>query len=221
MCWEGQSKFPGLSVTGQWMSVLSGRAWSFSCFVNVWFFSQPCCLSPPLPPTPTWSLNSSWTEDTRSCIFSDTTLHFGKDGQTSLVAELDMQIEQKFEEFDELAATGKNLLDKEHHLTQMVSRVSHVTFFEYIFVFIWFYFTNSNVLQVRERMEELRSMLGWILVHWRAQKQQWLHKKSRQEPSQDNIYFEATMGPPSTEVNEQRDTYCRDRMSEWRLGRTI
>ncbi|XP_042078820.1 spectrin beta chain, non-erythrocytic 5 isoform X6 [Haplochromis burtoni] len=113
----------------------------------------------------------SWTEDTRSCIFSDTTLHFGKDGQTSLVAELDMQIEQKFEEFDELAATGKNLLDKEHHLTQMV----------------------------RERMEELRSMLGWILVHWRAQKQQWLHKKSRQEPSQDNIYFEATMGPPSTE----------------------
>lgn len=141
-------------------------------------------------------------------------MHFGKDGQTSLVAELDMQIEQKFEEFDELAATGKNLLDKEHHLTQMVSRVSHVTFFEYIFVFIWFYFTNSNVLQVRERMEELRSMLGWILVHWRAQKQQWLHKKSRQEPSQDNIYFEATMGPPSTEVNEQRDTCCRDRMSE-------
>lgn len=50
-------------------------------------------------------------------------------------------------------------------------------------------------------MEELRSMLGWILVHWRAQKQQWLHKKSRQEPLQDNIYSEATMCPPSTEVN--------------------
>ncbi|XP_030604636.1 uncharacterized protein mymx isoform X3 [Archocentrus centrarchus] len=113
----------------------------------------------------------SWTEDTRSCIFSDTALHLGKDGQIPLVAELDVQIEQKFEEFDELAATGKNLLDKEHHLTQMV----------------------------RERMEELRSMLGWILVHWRAQKQQWLHKKSREEPSQDNIYSEATMCPPSTE----------------------
>ncbi|XP_039995004.1 uncharacterized protein LOC120796340 isoform X3 [Xiphias gladius] len=113
----------------------------------------------------------SWTEDTRSCIFSDTALRLGKDGQKPLAAELDMQIEQKFEEFDELAATGRNLLDKEHHLTQMV----------------------------RERMEELRSMLGWILVHWRAQKQQWLHKKRRQEPSQNNIYSEAIMCSPLTE----------------------
>nr|XP_046257832.1 uncharacterized protein LOC124065941 isoform X2 [Scatophagus argus] len=113
----------------------------------------------------------SWTEDTRSCIFSDTALHLGKDGQRPLAAELDMQIEQKFEEFDELLTTGRSLLDKEHHLTQMV----------------------------RERMEELRSMLGWILVHWRAQKQQWLHKKSTQEPSQDNIYSEATMCSPLTE----------------------
>uniref|UniRef100_A0A671VLS9 Uncharacterized LOC115596860 n=1 Tax=Sparus aurata TaxID=8175 RepID=A0A671VLS9_SPAAU len=113
----------------------------------------------------------SWTEDTRSCIFSDTALHLGKDGQKPLAAELDMQIELKFEEFDELVATGRNILDKEHHLTQMV----------------------------RERMEELRSMLGWILVHWRAQKQQWLHKKSRQELSQDNIYSEATMCSPVTE----------------------
>ncbi|CAK6951789.1 uncharacterized protein LOC122997103 isoform X4 [Scomber scombrus] len=113
----------------------------------------------------------SWTEDTRSCIFSDIALHLGKDGQRPLAAELDMQIEQKFDEFDELAATGRNLLDKEHHLTQMV----------------------------RERMEELRSMLGWISVHWRAQKQQWLHKKSRQESSQDNIYSEATMCSPLTE----------------------
>ncbi|XP_070697709.1 spectrin beta chain, non-erythrocytic 1 [Pempheris klunzingeri] len=113
----------------------------------------------------------SWTEDTRSCIFSDTALHLGKDGQKPLAAELDTQIEQKFKEFDDLVATGRNLLDKEHHLTQMV----------------------------RERLEELRSMLGWILVHWRAQKQQWLHKKSRQEPSQDNIYSEATMCSPITE----------------------
>ncbi|XP_037637681.1 uncharacterized protein LOC119495375 isoform X3 [Sebastes umbrosus] len=113
----------------------------------------------------------SWTEDTRSCIFSDTALHLGKDGQRPLAAELDMQIENKFEEFDELADTGRNLLHKEHHLAQMV----------------------------RERMEELRSMLGWISVHWRAQKQQWLHKKSRQELSQDNIYSEATMCSPLTE----------------------
>ncbi|XP_029306060.1 uncharacterized protein mymx [Cottoperca gobio] len=113
----------------------------------------------------------SWTEDTRSCIFSDTALHLGKDGQKPLATELDMQIEQRFEEFDELADTGRNLLRKDHHLTQMV----------------------------RERMEELRSMLGWISVHWRAQKQQWLHKTSRQEPSQDNIYSEATMCSPSSE----------------------
>uniref|UniRef100_A0A3Q1G9E3 Uncharacterized LOC110949300 n=1 Tax=Acanthochromis polyacanthus TaxID=80966 RepID=A0A3Q1G9E3_9TELE len=116
----------------------------------------------------------SWTEDTRSCIFSDTALHLGRDGQKPLAAELDMQIEEKFNEFDELAATGKTLLDKEHHLTQMV----------------------------RERMEELRNMLGWILVHWRAQKQQWLHKKSRQESSQDNIYTEATVCPPETSAPE-------------------
>ncbi|XP_072247391.1 uncharacterized protein [Leuresthes tenuis] len=115
----------------------------------------------------------SWTEDTRSCIFSDTALHLGRDGQRPLAAELDLQIEQKFEEFDELAMTGKNLLDKEHHLMQMV----------------------------RERMEELRSMLGWILVHWRAQKQQWLHKKHRLESSQDNIYSEAVMCPPLTETS--------------------
>lgn len=80
--------------------------------------------SSPLTPTPI-PLDSSWTEDTRSCIFSDTALHLGKDGQKPLAAELDMQIEQKFEEFDELAATGRDVLDKEHHLTQMVSLITH------------------------------------------------------------------------------------------------
>lgn len=76
-------------------------------------------------PTPA-PLNSSWTEDTRSCIFSDTALHLGKDGQKPLAAELDTRIEQKFEEFDELVATGRDLLDQEHHLTQMVSRVTRL-----------------------------------------------------------------------------------------------
>ncbi|KAM9364941.1 uncharacterized protein mymx [Pholidichthys leucotaenia] len=129
----------------------------------------------------------SWTEDTRSCIFSDTTLHLGKDGQTPLVSKLDKQIEQKFEEFDELAATGRNLLDKDHHLTQMV----------------------------KERMEELRSMLGWISVHWRAQKQQWLHRKSRKENSQDNIYCEAAVCPPLTEssASEQEPLQCQHSQS--------
>lgn len=83
------------------------------------------CLPTASYPTPA-PLDSSWTEDTRSCIFSDTALRLGKDGQKPLAAELDMQIEQKFEEFDELAATGRNLLDKEHHLTQMVSRITNL-----------------------------------------------------------------------------------------------
>ncbi|KAM4599603.1 uncharacterized protein mymx isoform 4-T4 [Fundulus diaphanus] len=107
----------------------------------------------------------SWTEDTRSCIFSDAALHLRREGQRPLAAELDVQIEQRFNEFDELASTAKTLLDREHHLTQMV----------------------------KERMEELRSMLGWISVHWRAQKQQRLRKQNREEPSRDNIYSEATM----------------------------
>lgn len=59
----------------------------------------------------------------------------------------------------------------------------------------------GNVLQVKERMEELRSMLGWISVHWRAQKQQWLHKQNREEPSHDNIYSEATIWNSFKEVN--------------------
>ncbi|XP_034538370.1 uncharacterized protein LOC117811970 [Notolabrus celidotus] len=113
----------------------------------------------------------SWTEDTRSHIFSEAALHLGKDGQKPLAAELDLQIELKFEEFDELVASGRNILHKEHHLTQMV----------------------------RERMEELRSMLGWISVHWRVQKQQWLLKRSQQEAAEDNIYSEASLCPPLTE----------------------
>ena len=40
------------------------------------------------------------------------------------------------------------------------------------------------MLKVKERMDELRSMLGWISVHWRAQKQQWLDKLE----AQDNVY---------------------------------
>nr|XP_057914138.1 uncharacterized protein LOC131107810 isoform X3 [Doryrhamphus excisus] len=114
----------------------------------------------------------SWTEDTRSCIFSDTSLHLMEDGPSVLATELDIQIQEKFEEFDELTATGRNILDKEHHLSQMVG----------------------------ERMEELQSMLGWISLHWRAKKQEWLHKKSTQEHSIDNVYSEATLYSPLSEA---------------------
>ena len=39
-----------------------------------------------------------------------------------LAAKLDLQIEQRFVEFEELAATGRDLLDTEHHLADMVRR---------------------------------------------------------------------------------------------------
>ncbi|XP_077469583.1 uncharacterized protein mymx isoform X2 [Stigmatopora argus] len=116
----------------------------------------------------------SWTENTRLCVFSETR-HKGEDGLTLQSPELDIEIEQKLEEFEKLAASGRNILDKEHHLTQMIA----------------------------ERMEELHNMLGWISVHWRMKKQEWLHKKRRQEPSIDNIYTEATLYSPS----ESTDSY--------------
>ncbi|XP_036429503.1 spectrin beta chain, erythrocytic isoform X2 [Colossoma macropomum] len=107
----------------------------------------------------------SWTEDTRSRIFSESALRQGRESQASMVELLDQQIEQKFQEFDLLAAAGKKLLSEDHHLAKMI----------------------------KERMEELRSMLGWILVHWRAQKDQWLNRKRAEEPHNDAIYSEATV----------------------------
>ncbi|XP_030628129.1 uncharacterized protein mymx [Chanos chanos] len=118
----------------------------------------------------------SWTEDTRSCIFSESALLHGRDNQEPLADILDQQIEQKFEEFDELAAAGKKLIDEEHHLTKMI----------------------------KERMEELRSMLGWILVHWRNQKDQWITRRRTIEPQVDAIYSEATVCTPPSLQDSQR-----------------
>ena len=41
-----------------------------------------------------------------------------------MVELLDQQIEQKFQEFDLLAAAGKKLLSEDHHLAKMVSCTS-------------------------------------------------------------------------------------------------
>ncbi|KAL6487656.1 hypothetical protein MHYP_G00042820 [Metynnis hypsauchen] len=61
---------------------------------------------------------------------------------------------------------------------------------------------------IKERMEELRSMLGWILVHWRAQKDQWLDRKRAEELHNDAIYSEATvcsLAPqPESETTEDQ-----------------
>uniref|UniRef100_A0A9J8B195 PH domain-containing protein n=1 Tax=Cyprinus carpio carpio TaxID=630221 RepID=A0A9J8B195_CYPCA len=114
----------------------------------------------------------SWTEDTRSCIFSESALRQSRENQEPLVEVLDRQIEQKFEEFDQLTVAGKKLFDDEHHLNKMI----------------------------RERMEELRSMLGWILVHWRAQKDQLLSRQRAEEAQTDAIYTEATVCSPQTQA---------------------
>ncbi|XP_061766649.1 uncharacterized protein LOC133559181 isoform X2 [Nerophis ophidion] len=133
----------------------------------------------------------SWTEDTRSCIFSETSLHLREDGLSPLATELDKQIEQKFEEFDELAATGTNILDKEHHLSQMVG----------------------------ERMEELQSMLGWISVHWGAKKKEWMHRTRRQEHLIDNIYSEATFSQLTEDIYSYESCQSSKAISEQRTSK--
>ncbi|XP_049337198.1 spectrin beta chain, non-erythrocytic 1 isoform X7 [Astyanax mexicanus] len=105
----------------------------------------------------------SWTEDTRSRIFSESALCEDRESHGSIVEHLDQQIELKFKDFDLLAAAGAKLLSEDHHLAKMI----------------------------KERMEELRSMLGWILVHWRVQRDQWLNRKRSEEPHTDDIYSEA------------------------------
>ncbi|KAI4889742.1 hypothetical protein NFI96_019653 [Prochilodus magdalenae] len=128
----------------------------------------------------------SWTEDTRSRIFSESALRQGRESQGSMVELLDQQIEQKFQEFDLLAAAGKKLLSEDHHLAKMI----------------------------KERMEELRSMLGWILVHWRAQKDQWLNRKRAEEPHTDAIYSEATVCSLAPQLESETSTEDQQRRTE-------
>ncbi|XP_043916711.1 uncharacterized protein LOC122793068 [Protopterus annectens] len=92
----------------------------------------------------------SWTEDTRSCIVSEVSVTANELAGAHAVQkkEMDRRIEEKFREFEELAVAGQSLVNKGHHLTETI----------------------------KERIEELRSMLGWVLVRWRAQKHQWIQR---------------------------------------------
>ncbi|XP_056616433.1 uncharacterized protein LOC130431430 isoform X2 [Triplophysa dalaica] len=131
----------------------------------------------------------SWTEDTRSCIFSESARRQSRENQQPLVEVLDQQIEQKFEEFDRLVVDGKKLFDKEHHLNKMIG----------------------------ERMEELRSMLGWILVHWRAQKNQLLTSKKAGEAQADAIYSELETSPENSQKRIEQVTCAPPTDPEERL----
>ncbi|KAM9491043.1 uncharacterized protein ACWYII_003445 isoform 5-T5 [Salvelinus alpinus] len=86
----------------------------------------------------------SWTEVTQTCIFSEASVQQWRLAESSVPSELDLRIEQKFDEFDKLAAAGQKLIKERHHLADII----------------------------KERTEELQSILGWILVYWRAQKDQ-------------------------------------------------
>ncbi|XP_044865505.1 uncharacterized protein LOC123366283 isoform X1 [Mauremys mutica] len=85
----------------------------------------------------------SWTEDTRAQIFSESVSAHGL--PETQWEELERKIEAKFKEFEELAAAGQTLVSEEHYLSETI----------------------------KERLEELQSMLGWVLVRWRAQKHHW------------------------------------------------
>lgn len=63
----------------------------------------------------------SWTEDTRAFIFSESALRRGQESHGSMVDIMDQQIEQKFQDFDLLAAEGKKLLNEDHPLAKMVN----------------------------------------------------------------------------------------------------
>ncbi|XP_058046466.1 uncharacterized protein LOC131201901 isoform X3 [Ahaetulla prasina] len=81
----------------------------------------------------------SWTEDTRAQIFSD---NLNAQGFSEAPWEnLKDSMEAKFKEFEELAASGWELIAEEHYLSKTI----------------------------KERMEELQNMLGWVMVRYQAQ----------------------------------------------------
>ncbi|XP_070590319.1 uncharacterized protein [Erythrolamprus reginae] len=81
----------------------------------------------------------SWTEDTRAQIFSE---NLNAQGLPEAPWEnLKNSMEAKLKEFEELAASGWELVAEEHYLSKTI----------------------------KERMEELQNMLGWVMVRYQAQ----------------------------------------------------
>ncbi|XP_054676543.1 spectrin beta chain, non-erythrocytic 2-like isoform X2 [Grus americana] len=97
----------------------------------------------------------SWTEDTRAQIFSESPSSHGL--PETPCEELERRIEGKLKEFEALAAVGQQLVSEEHYLSATI----------------------------KERLEELQSMLGWVLVRWRAQRHQ-RDPGSKQEDRKDS-----------------------------------
>ncbi|XP_056343634.1 spectrin beta chain, non-erythrocytic 2-like [Oenanthe melanoleuca] len=115
----------------------------------------------------------SWTEDTRARIFSESPSSSSLP-ETSC-EELERRIEEKLKEFEALAAAGQQLVSEEHYLSATI----------------------------KERLEELQSMLGWVLVRWRAQRHQ-QDLGSRQEDRRDTESLSST----SPTGQEQRASHA-------------
>ncbi|XP_015477757.1 spectrin beta chain, non-erythrocytic 2-like isoform X17 [Parus major] len=115
----------------------------------------------------------SWTEDTRAQIFSESP------SSASLpetpCEELERRIEEKLKEFEALAAAGQQLVSEEHYLSATI----------------------------KERLEELQSMLGWVLVRWRAQRHQ-QDLGSRQEDRRDLESLSSTSPTGQVQVEARK-----------------
>ncbi|XP_041332866.1 spectrin beta chain, non-erythrocytic 2-like isoform X4 [Pyrgilauda ruficollis] len=115
----------------------------------------------------------SWTEDTRAQIFSESPS--SSSIPETPCEELERRIEEKLKEFEALAAAGQQLVSEEHYLSATI----------------------------KERLEELQSMLGWVLVRWRAQRHQQQDLGSRQEDRRDPENLSST-SPTGQEQHASR-----------------
>ncbi|XP_061326936.1 uncharacterized protein LOC133278342 [Pezoporus flaviventris] len=109
----------------------------------------------------------SWTEDTRAQIFSEGSSGHGL--PETPCEELERRIEGKLKEFEALAASGQQLVSEEHYLSATI----------------------------KERLEELQSMLGWVLVRWRAQRHQ--RDPGRKQEDRRDPESPSAMSPTSQE----------------------
>ncbi|XP_053917197.1 uncharacterized protein LOC128851617 isoform X2 [Cuculus canorus] len=114
----------------------------------------------------------SWTEDTRAQIFSESPSVHGL--PETPCEELEKRIEGKLKEFEVLAAAGQQLVSEEHYLSATI----------------------------KERLEELRSMLGWVLVRWRAQR----HQRDPESNKEDRKDPESPLGP--SPAGQEQCTPC-------------
>ncbi|XP_025023233.1 spectrin beta chain, non-erythrocytic 1-like isoform X8 [Python bivittatus] len=121
----------------------------------------------------------SWTEDTRAQIFSE---NLNAQGLSEAPWEnLKNSMEAKFKEFEELAAAGWELVTEEHYLSETI----------------------------KERMEELQNMLGWVMVRCQAQcSPKDAGNKNDEQETQDstlNIPQNLQVSMPPIEVNSTAD----------------